>query len=621
MGGKAGRWEGIGGVGRRHAHTIEGVRFPLRDAVPRSIAPQLPLQGAAGPFRGTTLARPTLAEKALRHGRYMADTKALFTNRFDAARAAWTSGDEAAAAESLRSAIIAARSDPRLRTELASALFNLGKLSRKFGAAGEAEAEQLLTDALAVSEELFGREGAGLAPMLLELSRLHVQQSQHALARDVLERLLAIAQVKGEEHPDVAAALFDLAFVKRKLGDDASAEALYRDALRIREKVLGPNHMVTVSTVERLSETCAARGNFAEALALLHRALPTREAALGADHERVRAARSRVAQLESQIASVTNRAADVVVAEVAHTEVGNSDVATTELAQGYSALGDAGSSIALVHDDSPVPARRKRTVLYSSAGAATVAIAIVGLMLRPSAGSARNPVSTERNPSQHASTAGTAVMTVPATRTVSAETGATMLARTHADTFRAASVTSTPTPPAPAIQREQRATEKAQPELRAPHVDVHLDSATMPGMPGAPSVDAIMRSTMERQRASDSDRTEPKNEVSRPTPADAESPHTSPKIVGRAPEPAFPDALLRAGRREGQVVVRFMVSELGRVDLASVVVERSDHELFTDAVREVLPRFRFEPAYTRGPISTPIPAWVSVPFRFATKAK
>ena len=82
-------------------------------------------------------------------------------------------------------------------------------------------------------------------------------------------------------------------FVKRKLGDDASAEALYRDALRIREKVLEPNHMVTVGTLEQLSETCAARGNFAEALALLRRALPTREAALGPGHATRAAPRGR----------------------------------------------------------------------------------------------------------------------------------------------------------------------------------------------------------------------------------------------------------------------------------------------------------------------------------------
>jgi len=65
--------------------------------------------------------------------------------------------------------------------------------------------------------------------------------------------------------------------------------------------------------------------------------------------------------------------------------------------------------------------------------------------------------------------------------------------------------------------------------------------------------------------------------------------------------------------------VRFMVNELGRVDVASMIVEWSDHELFTAAVRNVLPRFRFEPAHTLAPESKPVAVWVSVPFRFTTK--
>jgi len=658
----------------------------------------------------------------------MADTKALFTQRFDAARTAWAQGNEPAAAESLHSAIIAARSDPSLRRELASALFHLGRLSRKFGPAGEAEAGPLLTEALGISEELFGSEHAALAPVLHELSRLHVQQSQHARAEDALQRLLAIARVKGEEHPDVAAALSDLAFVKRKLGDEASAEGLYRDALRIREKVLEPNHMVTVGTLERLSETCAARGNFAEALALLQRALPTREAALGAGHERVRAARSRVAELESKMATAANTAAaaaaratkgakpnpaslrrvpdssadtpstqapsprnskeleflgepeprvlrpapsprertktptvtaavaaasliassiqapsasqivisrpesarpsgsvtgresraanrDFVLADVVHGDVASGAAARTD-----AALGDWRSTVAPVQADSPEPAHKKRIVLYASAGLAAVVIAMAGLlMLRPRAGSGRDRVSTAMSAAQRTTAAG-ALVTATALRTVSTGTGAAaMVAATHADSFRAASATSAPA--AAVIQREQRAPESALPKLRAPRVEVHLDSANIPSMPAAPSADAILRSAMERQRVSDSDRTETRDETSRPTSADGDNAHTSPKIIGRAPDPGFPDALLRSGPREGQVVVRFIVNELGRVDVSSMIVERSDHELFTAAVRNVLPLFRFEPARRLGPESKPVAVWVSVPFRFTTKKR
>jgi len=537
----------------------------------------------------------------------IADTKSLFTQRFDAARTAWTQGDEPGAAESLRSAIVAARSDSGLRRELASALLSLGRLSRKLGRAGEAEAEPVLTEALAISEALFGSEDAGLAPVLLELGRLHLQQSQHARAENVLKRLLAIARVKGEEHPDVAAALSDLAFVKRKLGDDASAEALYRDALRIREKVLEPNHTITVGTLERLSETCAARGNFAEALVLLHRALPAREAALGPGHERVRAARSRIAELESQMASASR----IVIAPPESARASESvDVA----------LVDPRPTVAVFRAASPEPARRNRTVLYASAGAATVAIAIAALlMVRPSAGSAREPVSKNTSDARRTPAASAPVVTASAARTASIGTNAADMKAAQADSFHAASAT--PAPTVEAIQREQRAPERARTEIRAPRVEIHLDSVNMPSIPAALSGEAILRSAMERQRASDTDRTETKPDIARPTTVDAENARTSPTIIGRAPVPVFPDALIRSGRREGEVLVRFLVNELGRVDVASMIVEHSDDELFTSAVRDILPSFRFEPAHTLGLGSRPVAAWVSVPFRFTTKKR
>ena len=591
----------------------------------------------------------------------MPDTKAFFTAQFDAARTAWTKKDEPAAAEFLRSAINAARSDPGLRRELASALFHLGKLSQKSGRAGEGEAEPLLTEALAISEGLFGREHAALAPVLNELGRLHFHRSQYARAGDMVERLLAIARAKGEENADVATALAGLAVVKRKLGDDASAEALYRDALRIREKVLEPRHMATVVTLEQLSETCAARGNFGEALTLLRRALATRELTSGPDHSTVQVARSRVADLELKVAvdaapstttqlpissktpeylgeseprvlplaarlieraktpavtaslgavswtppsiqtwsasqivisspesarpfgSLTGREPGVVLTDVAHSDV----------ASDRAALDDSRSTVAVSRMISPEPAPKKRATLYSFAGVAAVSILIAELlMLGARAGSGREPVSTE-------------------------------MSEAPRSTARAPVVTpvSAPTTPVMQVEREHRAQTSVRPELRAPRVEVHLNSVNIPSMPAPPSADAILRSATEPQRTSDTNRAETSNAPSRPASADIVSAHTSPKIIGRMPDPGFPDALLRSGTREGQVVVRFMVNELGRVDVASMIVERSDDDLFTEAVRDVLPLFRFEPARTLGLESRPVAAWVSVPFRFTTKKR
>lgn len=662
---------------------------------------------------------------------HMADTKALFAERFDAARVALAKGDEPAAAESLHWAVVAARSDPGLRRELASALFSLGTLSRKLGRAGEREAGPLLTEALAISEELLGREHAALAPVLHELSRLYLTQSQHSRAEDTLGRLLAIARTKGEEHADVAAALSGLAFVKRKLGDDASAEALYRDALRIREKVLEPNDTATIGTMEKLSETCAARGNLAEALALLRRALPAREAVLGAGHERVRAARSRIAELELQIAIADDNAAaeaarsardatptpvwlkavpeppvDTAIdvaspprdssgpeasdvsaqrapranrplreraktpavaaavaasliassiptpsasqvaisptesarpsesvagheSGVAHRDLGFTDIVLASVASRDATPDDWRSAVASAQTDAPRPTRRRRTATYAAAAVAVVAIALAGLLMsRPRFDRDVASVAAEKRvvktPTDTAAPAAAAPMS-----TESAAGAASVVTAARTDSLRVASATPANVSPGREVlppKRESEPSESAPPELRAPNVEVHLDSLAVPSLPASVSVDAILRSAMERSaperpRASDTNRTSTRDMVAPSRPAEVDRAHTSARIVGRVPDPGFPEELLRSGRREGQVLVRFMVNEVGRVDVSSIIVEQSDDELFTTAVREVLPRLRFEPGRALTSDAKPVAAWVTLPFRFTAKKR
>jgi len=87
-------------------------------------------------------------------------------------------------------------------------------------------------------------------------------------------------------------------------------------------------------------------------------------------------------------------------------------------------------------------------------------------------------------------------------------------------------------------------------------------------------------------------------------------------LLAPAPLPHFPDEL-RAQWGESEVVVRFRVDERGRVDVASMKVLKSDHDLFVAAVREVLPRFRFEPARSAAPDAKPIADWVDFRVRFA----
>ncbi len=67
------------------------------------------------------------------------------------------------------------------------------------------------------------------------------------------------------------------------------------------------------------------------------------------------------------------------------------------------------------------------------------------------------------------------------------------------------------------------------------------------------------------------------------------------RLLAKPVPPRYPD-LLRRGGVEGHVLVRFMVDTTGRVDLASVEIVESTHDLFTAAVRAALPALRFAPA-------------------------
>src|SRR3954466_2011821 len=52
--------------------------------------------------------------------------------------------------------------------------------------------------------------------------------------------------------------------------------------------------------------------------------------------------------------------------------------------------------------------------------------------------------------------------------------------------------------------------------------------------------------------------------------------------------PSYPNQL-RAANIEGQVVAKFVVDTTGRADMKTFEIVKSDHELFTSAVRNVLP--------------------------------
>lgn len=78
------------------------------------------------------------------------------------------------------------------------------------------------------------------------------------------------------------------------------------------------------------------------------------------------------------------------------------------------------------------------------------------------------------------------------------------------------------------------------------------------------------------------------------------------------PKPTYPSMLQSAGV-EGEVLVQFVVDTTGRADMSTLKILKSTNDLFTESVKNVLPRMRFYAAETGG---RKVKQVVQMPFNF-----
>jgi tetratricopeptide (TPR) repeat protein len=107
----------------------------------------------------------------------------------------------------------------------------------------------------------------------------------YAQAELMYRQALAIREkALGPDHVVVANSLNNLASLLQAEGDYVGAEPLYRRALAIEEKALGPDHPYVAVTLNNLASLLQAEGDYAGAEPLYRRALAIDEKALGPDH-------------------------------------------------------------------------------------------------------------------------------------------------------------------------------------------------------------------------------------------------------------------------------------------------------------------------------------------------
>ena len=105
-----------------------------------------------------------------------------------------------------------------------------------------------------------------------DISNLY-QQGHYEEAAGLAEKAVNLSRsFVGEEHPDFATSLNNLAGVYAAMGNHAAAVTLYRQALEIKRHVLGEQHPEFATSLFNLAALYAAMGNHAAAEPLYRQA-------------------------------------------------------------------------------------------------------------------------------------------------------------------------------------------------------------------------------------------------------------------------------------------------------------------------------------------------------------
>jgi protein TonB len=120
----------------------------------------------------------------------------------------------------------------------------------------------------------------------------------------------------------------------------------------------------------------------------------------------------------------------------------------------------------------------------------------------------------------------------------------------------------------------------------------------------------VARANAEREAAAAKARSEREAEASR-TYFEFQVERQALPLAGN-PAPVYPP-MLRSANVEGEVLAQFVVDTTGAVDMTTFRILKSTHDLFTSAVKALLPNLRFSPAEVGG---RRVRQLVQMPFQF-----
>ncbi len=147
------------------------------------------------------------------------------------------------------------------------------------------EALIIYKENLSYAKTKLGENHPDYASSLNNLAGVYESQGNYAQALPLYQEALAIdKKVLGENHPAYATSLNNLAYLYVEQGNYAQALPLYQEALAIRKKVLGENHPDYASSLNNLAGLYDAQGNYTQALPFYEEALAIRKKVLRENH-------------------------------------------------------------------------------------------------------------------------------------------------------------------------------------------------------------------------------------------------------------------------------------------------------------------------------------------------
>jgi CHAT domain-containing protein/tetratricopeptide (TPR) repeat protein len=170
--------------------------------------------------------------------------------------------------------------------EVAESMDDLGDL---YGLEGRFDdGERLLMQAVKLTEQAYGTDVRTTAPnydkIFNDLGNLYKDAGRFPDAEKAFGRALAIGRAKsGEDHPNIAATMGNLATVMEHESRLAEAEDLYKRTLATYEKLFGPNHPVTAIGLNNLANVYSDQGRALDAAGLQQRVLAINEKVFGSD--------------------------------------------------------------------------------------------------------------------------------------------------------------------------------------------------------------------------------------------------------------------------------------------------------------------------------------------------